>query len=186
MTVPAARYRFTVEDYDKMGQAGILGEDDRVELLEGEILEMAPIGTRHVASVNRLAEQLFRGLGGQAIVQVQSPIRLSAYSEPQPDLVLLRRRPDFYADTRPGPDDVLLAVEVADTSLPFDRDVKAPLYAQAGIPEFWLVDVNERNVTVYRDPRPDGYGSLFVAGRGDRLSPQAFPELVLTAGDIVG
>jgi Uma2 family endonuclease len=186
MSAPVVRHRFTVADYHRMAETGILREDDPVELIEGEILEMTPIGRRHQASVDRLNDLFARGLGDRAIVRVQGSIRLNEYSEPEPDLVLLRRRADFYADQDAGPADVWLVVEVADSSLPYDRDVKAALYARAGIPEFWLVDVNGRSVTVYREPGPDAFSSEFVVQGDDRLSPWAFPEFLLTLGQILG
>ncbi len=127
-----------------------------------------------------------RGLGEQVIVRVQGSIRLNERSEPQPDLVLLRRRADFYRDTDAGPEDVLLIVEVANTSLPYDRGVKGPLYARASIPELWEVDLNEQSITVHREPGPAGYRSVSVVRSDDRLSPQAFPEFILTADQILG
>ncbi len=139
----ATRYRFTVEDYHKMAEVDILGEDDRVELIDGEIIEMAPIGRLHAVCVVRLTDLFGETLRRRAIVWAQNPIGLGERSEPQPDLALLRWRPNFYADADPRPEDVLLIIEVADTSLAYDRDIKVPLYARAGIPEVWLVDLNE-------------------------------------------
>ena len=186
MAIPLIRHRFTAADYHKMAEAGILHEDDRVELIEGELVDMTPIGRRHLACVDRLAELFIRGLGEKAIVRVQGAIRLSEHSEPQPDLILLRRRPDFYADADARPEDVWLIVEVADTSLPYDRGVKAPLYARSGIPEFWLVDLTGRSISLFRDPGPDGYRTVLVARGNEPLSVQAFPELPLTADQILG
>ena len=125
-----------------MGQAGILGEDDRLELLEGEIVEMAPIGSRHQSVVDRLTRLFSNRVGDAAVVRVQGPVRLGDDSEPQPDLLLLRRRADFYATAHPGPEDVLLLVEVPDTSTEYDREVKLPLYARHGIAEVWLVGLD--------------------------------------------
>ena len=186
MTLELKTRRFTASEYHQMVEAGILTEDDRIELIDGEIIEMAPMGTRHLAYVNRLNRQFVRGLGDGVIVQVQGSIRLSEYSEPEPDLVLLHWRRDFYVDRYPGPEDVLLIVEVADSSLAYDRGVKAALYARSGIREYWLVDVNGRSITLYRDPSGDSYQSTSVAQGGDRLSLQAFPELVLTADEVFG
>lgn len=135
MSVQLLRRSFTVEEYHRMAEAGILREDDRVELLEGEIVEMTPIGSRHAACVDRLNQLGVRGVGPRAIVRVQSPVRLGERSEPQPDLTLLRARPDFYAHAHPGPADVLLIIEVAEASADADRTVKMPLYARAAIPE---------------------------------------------------
>lgn len=186
MTVQLARRLFNVVEYHRMAQAGILGEDDRVELIEGEIVEMAPIGSRHQAGVDRLAELFFRQAGDRAVVRVQGPIRLGARSEPQPDVTLLRRRPDFYAIYHPGPQDVLLVVEVADTTLDYDRQVKVPLYARYGILELWIVVLELEVIEVYRRPTQEGYQEIFQAGRGQRLSPEAFPGLDLAVDDILG
>jgi Uma2 family endonuclease len=141
MGVQLARRLFTVAEYHKMAEAGILSEDDRVELLEGEIVAMSPIGSRHAGLVNRLNRLFSQRAGDQVVVSVQNPVRLGGYSEPQPDLALLRPRADFYTSSHPGPEDVLLAVEVAETSAAVDREVKVPLYARFGVPEVWLVDL---------------------------------------------
>jgi Uma2 family endonuclease len=141
MAVEVLRRTFTVEDYHRMAQAGILTEDDRVELLEGEIVEMTPIGPRHAACVNRLSQLFSDRLQGRALVSVQNPIHLSELSEPQPDLALLRPRPDFYAEAHPRPSDSLVVLEIAETSAEVDREKKVPLYGQAGISETWLVDL---------------------------------------------
>ena len=152
-----ARRQFTVIEYQRMAQSGILHEDDRLELIDGEILQMSPIGSRHIACVNRLMGNITSQVGQQVIVSVQNPIQLSDYSEPQPDLALLRAQADFYADALPTAQDTLLVIEVADTSLEYDRDVKIPRYAQANIPEVWLVNVKAERVTVYTQPTEQGY-----------------------------
>jgi len=186
MAVPVSRRLFTVDEYYRMAQAGILHEDDRVELIEGEIIEMAAIGSRHAACVDRL-NQLFSGrVAGRAIVRVQNPIRLSQHTEPQPDLALLRPRPDFYATGHPGPQDVFLVVEVADTSVGFDRETKLPLYARVGIPEAWLVNLSEDRLDLYRRPTSTGYQALQRLERGRRVSPLAFADLVCAVDDILG
>lgn len=151
------RHRFSVDDYERMGQAGVLGEDDRVELLEGEIVDMTPIGSRHAACVDRLTAVFSERLGGRAIVRVQNPVRLDDWSEPQPDIALLRVRDDYYAGAHPGPDDVLLLVEVADASAASDRLSKLPLFAAAGIAETWLLDLTASTVEIYRDPAAGRY-----------------------------
>ena len=133
------RWRFTVHDYHRMGEAGILHEDDRVELIEGELVEMAAIGTRHFSCVNGLTRMLVRGVGDEAIVSVQNPVRLDEHSEPQPDLTVLRMRD--YRESLPVPEDVLLLIEVSDPTLAYDRGVKLPLYARSGIREVWIVDL---------------------------------------------
>lgn len=185
MAIQVLRHRFTVEDYYRMAATGVLSEDDRVELLDGEIVDMTPIGSGHMGCVNRLTQLFSLGCGTRAIVQVQGPIRLGPHSEPQPDLALLRPRPDFYAEGHPGPDAVLLLVEVADTSLDVDRTVKLPLYARARIPEVWLVDLLGGRVEVHRAPEATGYGDVRRLGRGERLSPLALPGIAVRVEDIV-
>ncbi|HEX2172260.1 MAG TPA: Uma2 family endonuclease, partial [Dehalococcoidia bacterium] len=150
-----AKHLFTAAEYHRMAEAGILGEDDRVELIEGEIVDMAPRGSRHAASVRRSDELFSKRLTGSATVSTQCPIQLGAHSEPELDLCLLRRRDDYYAAAHPRPEDVLLVLEVADTSLAFDLEVKLPLYARARIPEVWVVDLNDDCVQVYRNPASD-------------------------------
>ncbi len=176
---------FTVEEYERMAETGILTEDDRVELIEGAIVEMTPIGSRHAACVARLTRLFGRLLGDAVIVWVQNPVRLSRYSEPQPDLALLRPRPDFYAGAHPEPADVLLLIEVADATLETDRTVKAPLYAKAGISETWIVDLDGGRVEVSRRPAPDGYQSVRAVPRGESLAPEAFPAASLAVGDLL-
>lgn len=185
MGIQVVKHRFTVEEYHRMGTAGIFSEDDRVELIEGEIVEMSPIGSRHAACVKRLIRLFDRGVGDRAIVGAQDPIRLGEHSEPQPDLALLRPRPDFYAHAHPGPEDVLLVVEVAETSADYDREVKVPLYARAGIPEVWLVELYAEQIEVYRQPAPHGYQEVQTVRRGQHLSSQTFPELALAVDNIL-
>jgi Uma2 family endonuclease len=180
------RRRFTVEEFHQMAQAGILNEDDRVELIEGEIVEMTPISSRHAACVDRLNRLFALRFGEATIVRVQSPIRLGELSEPQPDLALLKLRPDFYAAAHPGPEDALLLVEVAETSSDYDRQVKIPLYAQADIPEVWLVDLQEEIVEIYRKPSPQGYGEVRQTRRGQLIPLEAFPDLELAVDEILG
>lgn len=151
------RHAYSVDDYYRMAEAGILRRGDRVELIEGEIIDMVPIGSRHAAAVTRIGNTLMFSVGSEAIVAIQNPVRLSQYSEPQPDIALLRTRDDFYAAAHPGPSDVLLLVEVADSTLRFDRDIKLPLYARHGIPEVWLVDIENAQFTIYREPHAQGY-----------------------------
>ena len=182
-----ARRLFTVEEYHLMGKTGIIGEDDRVELLEGEIFQMSPVGSRHAACVDRLAYLFFRVLQGQAIVRVQNPLRLSGYSEPQPDLALLKCRSDFYSLAHPGPEDVLLLVEVMESSQDYDREVKLPLYARHGVSEVWLVDLEGQAVEVYRRPSAEGYREVrrITPGSGS-LSVESLPEVSLPPEEILG
>lgn len=169
---PAAtpvRRLFTVDDYHAMTRAGILSEDDRVELIEGEIVVMSPVGSRHAACVDILAELLIRAVDHRTAVRVQSPIGLGGSTEPQPDVCVLLRREDAYSESLPQPEDVLLVIEVSDTSLDFDRRVKARLYARHGIRQFWLVDLAGRTVEAHGGPGPDGYGERSVHAVGERV-----------------
>ena len=186
MAVEPALRQWTVAEYDRMIAAGILAEDDRVELIEGRIIEMSPIGSRHAACVKRLSELLRDEVGKAANVGVQDPIHLSDYSEPEPDLSLLRRRADFYADSHPTPADVLLLIEVADSSLMFDREKKLPLYATAGIPELWIVDLVSDNVTVYAEPTYEAFAVERQFTRGQIIVSAAIPNLQLTVDDVIG
>lgn len=186
MVVQVAKRLFTVDEYYQMAQAGILSEDDRVELIEGEIVEMTPIGSRHAACADRLNQFFSERVRGRAIIRVQNPIRLSEYSEPQPDLALLQPRSDFYAQAHPEPENVLLVVEVAETSADSDRSVKVPLYARAGVPEVWLVDLAGECIESYRKPSPKGYGEVRRMWRGEHFSPQAFPDVKLAVDDVLG
>ena len=186
MAVQLLRRRFTVDEYNRMGQVGILGEDDRLELLEGEIVEMAQIGSRHQATVNRLTALFSTRISDRALVSVQGPVRLAEDSEPQPDLMLLRRRADCYSSAHPGPGDVLLLVEVSDSSTEYDQEVKLPLYARYGIAEVWLVGLETETVEVYRGPAAQGYQNLSQSVRGQGLSPEFFSGLELAVDDILG
>ena len=168
-----------------MAQAGILTEDDRVELLDGEIVQMTPIVSNHADCVNRLNQLLSERLGTRAIVSVQNPVRLSERSEPQPDLALLALRPDFYAASHPGPVDVLLVIEVAEISVELDRRVKMPLYARAGIREVWLVDLALLQIEVFRNPSPNSYQDMRRVTADQRLFPLAFPDLEFAAAQIL-
>lgn len=180
------RRRFTVDEYHRMAETGVLREDDRVELIDGEVVVMSPIGTLHAACVDRLNELLIFALARRATVRVQNPVRLDDHSEPQPDLVVARRAEDFYASRCPGPGDTLLTIEVGDSSARFDRNVKAPLYARSGVPEVWLVDLGAGEVQVCRRPTPAGFADVSVKRRGDTLSIEAMPELVLTVDEVLG
>lgn len=179
------RRRFTVDDYHRMAKAGILHEDDRVELIEGELIEMAAIGSYHFAAVNRLTRHFSGQAGDRFIVSVQNPVRLSRHSEPQPDLVLLRPRADYYEKELPGPDDVLLIVEVSDTTLAYDRKVKLPLYAAAGVPDAWLVNLPRRSIEVHREPRGNRYQQVTVYRKGERIALFALPEVAISVDEIL-
>ena len=186
MPVQILKRLFTVEEYHRMAQAKILGEDDRVELIEGEIINMTPIGSRHAGTVNRINHLFSRHLRGRAMISVQNPIRLGEHSEPQPDISLLKPKDDFYASSHPGPEDVLLLVEVSETSAEYDREVKLPLYARFGIPEVWLVDLEGKAIEVYRDPSSEGYREVQTLGYNALLSPNLLPDLEIPVRDILG
>ena len=180
------RYRFTVDQYHQMGDAGILSPDCRVELIDGEIFEMSPIDPWHAGVVNWLNHRFVTGLGGRAVVHVQNPTIVDRRSEPQPDLMLLKPRDDFYRTAHPTPDDALLVVEVAHTSLAHDRRRKLPLYARTGVSEVWIVNRRADAVDVFRGPSPQGYRDQFRCGRGESLAPSVFPDLRLSVHDILG
>lgn len=184
VTAVPQRHRLTVAEYYRMAEAGILKRDDRVELIDGEIIDMPPIGIDHAYGVNRLTAIFVRKVGEKAIVSGQNPIHLNLHSEPQPDIALLRYRDDFYRHTRPGPEDVLLLVEVADSSLRYDREVKVPLYARHGIPEVWIVDVEQQRLEVYRRPVEGRYLEKLSPKRGNMINPEALPECGLELGDL--
>lgn len=186
MALEPKRYRFTTAEYDRLGEVGVLGEDDHVELIEGEIIQMSPIGRSHASRVDRLNRVFNRGVGDAAIVRIQNPIVLGDHSEPEPDLTLLRPRPDFYASEHPTPEEILLVIEVADSSIEYDRQIKAPLYARNRIQELWLLDLGRNHLVVYRDPTGEGYATTRVLRRGEVISPLAFPHLVIPIADILG
>lgn len=186
MGMALAARRFTVDEYHRMGDAGVLTEDDRVELIHGQVVEMTPIGDDHLSCVNRL-NTLFAPLAGrEATVSVQNPVVLDRHEEPQPDLTLLRYRADGYKARRPHAEDVLLVIEVADTSLERDRDEKIPLYAQAGVPEAWLVSLSEDAIHVHRGPRGGRYTEVRTARRGEVLIPSELSGLALAVDHILG
>jgi Uma2 family endonuclease len=170
------RHRLTVSDFHRMGEAGILHEDDRIELIDGEIIDMAPIGSLHAGTVMELNRALVRAVGDHAIVLVQSPIVLPEHSEPEPDLALLRPRADFYRSGHPEPNDVFLIVEIADTTLAYDREIKVPLYARHGLRELWLVDVENGRLHVYTSPSKSGYLECRTLTAPGSLAPGALPQ----------
>lgn len=181
-------HSFSVSDYHRMAEAGILSGAGRVELIEGVVVRMSPIGPKHFAVTLRLDPLLRAAVAGRATVSVQGPIRMAPRSEPEPDLAVLRPRPDDYEGGLPVPADVLLLVEVADTTLARDRDVKAPLYARHNVPEFWLFDVGAREVLVHRCPVPDEgrYRRVERAGVGAMLMVEALPGAAVTVADVFG
>jgi Uma2 family endonuclease len=187
MALALRRHRFTVEEYHRMGEAGILTADHRVELIEGEIVEMTPLGAVHASVVARLVSVLVPRLTGRAIVWPQNPlVMVRQASEFQPDLALLRPKPDFYASGNPVPSDALLVIEVMDTSVAKDWRVKLRIYARAGVAEFWLIDVNGAAVEVCRRPTGDDYAERRIIGREGSVAPRAFPDLDLPVAEILG
>jgi len=169
-----------------MAEAGILGPDDRVELIEGEIVEMPPISPEHASIVDRLLSVFSDLVRGCAILRVQNPLRLDDASEPQPDLMLLKPRSDFYKEGHPHPQDVILLIEVAHTSAAYDREVKLPIYARAGVAEVWIIDVNTARLETYTKPAATGYDAKETLQRGDEIGPAGLPEVRLNVNDLLG
>ncbi|MBC7931316.1 MAG: Uma2 family endonuclease [Rubrivivax sp.] len=186
MSVQIERRHFSVNEFDRMADAGILSEDDRVELIEGEIIEMSPIGSRHAACVRRLDALFNRRLGGAAQVSAQNPVLIDDYSQPEPDVALLKPRADYYSEEHPSARDVLLIVEVADTSVEYDRQVKAPLYARAGVVEMWLINLHAEVVEVYTQPDNGAYRDRKQFTRGDSISFSGIPGLTISVEEILG
>jgi Uma2 family endonuclease len=177
-----ARRTFTADEFERMAAAGVFGPEERVELIRGEIVEMSPIGPGHGAGVAGLNKRLVLGVGDRAVVWIQSAARAALDSVPQPDLALLR--PRSYRKANPTPPDILLVVEVAETSLRYDRTVKLRLYAEAGIPEYWVVSAADGWIEVYRSPEGPGYRERRRAGAGETVSPLAFPDVVVPVADV--
>ena len=184
-TYPAKKL-FTVDDYYSMAEAGILKPNDRVELIRGEIIEMSPIGLRHAAVVDRATDLLTGFFRGRAIVRVQGPNRLDKYSEPQPDISILKYRANYYSSGHPAPEDVYLVIEVSDTTLSYDRGVKLAMYAIAGIPEMWIADLQNDVLLVHREPAGDVYKTCSTLHRGDSISLAAFPDIVFKVDELLG
>lgn len=179
------RHRLSVDDFHRMAEAGILGPDDRVELIEGELIDMAPLGALHGGVTVKLGTLLQRRVGDAALVSIQGPLKLGPASQLNPDAMLLRPRANFYVDRLPEPADVLLLIEVSDTTLAYDRERKVPLYARHGVAEVWLIDLESNAVEVYRMPGPDGYGAVSRHGPGETIAPAAFPGIALAVADLL-
>ena len=171
-----------MDEYHRLGEVGILGPDERTELLDGEIIEMSPIGPRHAHCLDRFTRFLIEGIGRRAYVRVQNPSVLDERSEPQPDVVVAREREGGYYDAHPEPRDIHLLVEVADSTLFFDRNRKLPRYASTGVREAWLVDLTVNRIEVYRDPGPDGYREMTTP---DVLTPLDFPDVQIAVSDVL-
>ena len=175
------RRALTVAEYHRMGEVGILHEDDRVELIEGELVAMTPIGSNHSGTINTLTRALVMAVGDRGVVAVQNPVQLDDLSEPQPDFSILRPRSDDYRRATPRPDEVLLIIEVADSSLAYDRAIKRALYARHGIPEFWIVNLQANNVEVCRMPAGEAYTDISTVERDGTLEPQLLPGAAIPA-----
>lgn len=180
------RRLFDVHEYHRMIEAGILREGSRVELMEGEIVEMAAMGSRHASCMRRLDALLNQKVQRAAQMSTQCPILLNDHAEPEPDVALLKPRDDFYAKGHPTPEDVLLVIEVSDTSLEYDRDVKLPLYARAGIPEAWLVNLRAQTIEVHSRPSGGEYRETVRVKREETLTSKTIPDLTVAADDILG
>ena len=176
-------HRWSVEEYHQMAKYGLLDETDRVELIEGEMIDMAPIGSKHAFAVDSIARVLQLAVGRAFLVRVQNPFRLGEHSEPQPDIAVVKDR--NYADAHPTAEDVLLIVEASDTTVAYDRDVKLGLYARQGIPEVWLLDVNARELTVHREPAEGQYRLIRKPTAAEAVSPALVPGVVLRVAELM-
>lgn len=185
MNLQTMRRFITVDEYHQMGETGIFKEDEHLELIDGEIVKMTPIGSRHASCVDRLNEFFVTLLTGRAIVRVQNPIYLSEHSELEPDIAITKRYEKAYITKHPEPKDIYLIVEVADTSINFDREVKIPLYAKAGIIEVWLVDLNEDCVEIYQKPAHDKYHIIYKKYGAETISPLSFPDYKITLNELI-
>jgi Uma2 family endonuclease len=177
-------HKFSVEDYHRMGEAGILSPDQRFELIHGEIITRSPVGFKHAATVKRIAafcHQTFK-----AVISIHDPIQLNENSEPEPDVALLKFTEDFYDDRSPEARDVLLIIEVSDSTLKYDRETKLPLYAANQIPECWIVNLGDRQLEIYRDPTPSGYQQQLTLKDTETVSPQSFPDVAIAVTELLG
>ncbi len=181
------RYRFTVDEYMKMAEVGIIAEGERVELIDGDVIEMSPIGNPHearTAAGNRLLAPLF--IEGRAVLRVQGHVRLDENNRPEPDLALLKWRDDLYASRSPAPEDILLLIEVSDSTLASDRNRKLALYAHFGVPEVWIANIPTRVVETYRDPVDGEYTNSRVYSPGEMVSPAAFDDVEIPVSRFIG
>jgi Uma2 family endonuclease len=186
METEVTKKLFTVDEYHRMGETGILDPKARLELIEGEIIEMSAVGIRHIACVNRATALFAARLAGRGMVSIQNPLRLSRYTEPQPDVVLAKPRDNFYSDKFISWEDTLLAVEISDSMFSYDRDRKMPLYAKAGVPELWIENLRKDVILVFRDPTSNGYATSLAFERGESLYAAAFPDVTLKVEDLLG
>lgn len=186
METAPSTYRFSVEEFNKLGEAGIFDEDDRVELIDGEIIVMSPIGREHAGIVMRLNAVLNERLGRRALVNPQNPAVIDEFSELLPDFTLLRPKNDFYKSGHPAPDDIFLIIEVSDTTLAYDRGLKLQKYAERGINEVWIVNVSKSSIEQFREPTPRGFQRSRQYRLGDRIEVAAFPEISFGVEELIG
>jgi len=186
MQIEVTKRLFTVDEYYRMGEVGIIGPEERTELIDGEVIRMSPPGNRHIACVNRANAAFVEAFGKRAIVSVQNPLRLNIYNEPQPDIVVLQPRADFYDSTRLAPEHTYFVLEISDTSLTFDRKIKLARYATFGVPEVWIADLKHDLLLVFRDAESDSYKSSLTLRRNGSISPLAFPDAVFKAEQLLG
>jgi len=179
------QHRFNVKEYYRMAETGVLRPNARVELLDGRIIDMSPIGPFHGGLVNRLIRLFGKLSNGRWMMSAQNPLRLDDHSEPEPDFMLLKPSPDDYTSRHPEPEDVFLLIEVADASLDYDREEKLPAYGRAGIAEVWIINLRNQTVEVHREPHFTGYGSKTILHAGDQAVPQAFPDAVLNVAELL-
>jgi len=183
----AMTYKFTAEQYQLMGKAGVFHPETRVELINGEIVIMSPIGLKHSVTINRLTRFLIKNIDEAGIVSIQNSFRIPDYSEPEPDIVILRPRDDFYANKFPLPEDILLIIEVADSSLKYDRTTKLSLYAEHNISEYWIANLERDILEIYRQPQNKTYlKQTLIDMPHITFAPLAFPNMTMTLKDIYG
>jgi Uma2 family endonuclease len=182
--VQLLRKKFTVVEFQQMAESGIIQDEDRLELIEGELIEMGKIGKKHAACVDRLNDLFRDKFGKRVLVRSQNPIELSSYSQPQPDLAILRRKDDYYETGHPQPKDIFLLVEVADTTIESDREIKVPLYARHGVFEVWLVNLNDQVIEVYREPNSSGFQYRETLAQGQTISPIFFSDIGIVIDEI--
>jgi Uma2 family endonuclease len=186
MELALKRYHFTVDDFNKMAEQGLFAPTDRLELIEGEIFEISPIGKLHARAVNFLSNLLVQIFAGKLVISTQNPVILDDLSEPQPDIAVLRLKADFYKESHPYANDVLLVIEVADTTVEYDRTIKFPKYAKAGIQEVWLVNLDAERIEVHSNPKEQTYGMVKIYQRGEQVLSESFAEVKIQVDDILG
>ena len=186
MRIEVEKKLFTVDEYHRMCETGIIGFEERTELIDGEIIKMASPSTRHVACANRANTFFTEAFGRRAIVSIQNPLLLDLYNEPQPDVAVLKPRPDFYTSTRFTPEHAFFVVEISESSFAFDRKIKLPRYARCGAPEVWIEDLRHDQLLVFRDLENDVYRTSLTLHRDESISPMAFPDVAFEVSDLLG